>query len=99
MIADGLAIYHETNLGVITERMKKAVGVSGDTSAAISDRLAQCAAWIERRKLQKAGAVDVLVRGWVRLDDRAVRFYSDRGGRPFHVQGQVHSYRPSAPYY
>src|SRR5438477_106745 len=48
-VADGLSVDHKRNLRVISQRMKKTVGIRRDCARAVSDRLAELASGIESR--------------------------------------------------
>ena len=49
LVADGLSVDHKRNLRVISQRMKKTVGIRRDCARAVSDRLAELASGIESR--------------------------------------------------
>ncbi len=61
LIADRLSVNHVTHLRVISQRMKKAVGVRGHTAAGGGNHLAQLVTWIHDRQFQEGAPVHVLV--------------------------------------
>src|ERR1039458_9109798 len=63
LVADGLPVNHEADLRVIAERVEESVAVSGNTSRAVYDRLAQTSSRVDVGELHNERAVGIDVCG------------------------------------
>ena len=98
MIADGLPVDDEADLGVVAKRVEKAISIGGHTARTIDDRLAQAPTGVDGGNLYQEGSISVNVSGWIDLQDvRSGPLHRDTGLGACQRQGGLDLNRHGTP--
>ena len=93
LIADGLSVYHETHLCVVTQRVEETVPIVRDTAGAIYNGLTQTGARIDHGELEDLVSIDIDVSGGILLDHSSGSFHVNSSRAGGNCQRNVHGHR------